>query len=604
MYQALQHLLRGRLCHLGCGMPYVQSGSFLQACKRGLLAYVLLSVSHSAYAQSLSTLPPQQAAEEGLRRQEDRARELQQQIEPHADVLVPRAAPAISTELPDETPCFVIQEIRFEGPDASRFGWLAKEAHPYLGRCLGVTGLRRIADALDAKLIEWGYVTSKVSLPQQNLSDGILDVRLHVGRVAGVSVLTADKARTPDEAWGTWRNAFPVSAGDILNVRDLEQGVEQMKRLPSQTVATELEPGAEADTSNVHILRQAGTVADRIRGGITLDNSGGETLGRTQLSAHLSHDNLLGLNDILSLSANTNAEKVAPNRRSQSLAFNYSLPWGYNTFTLSRNYSRFAQIVQGTTVRFLSSGSSEGADLRWHRTMLRTSAAKFGVFAAVGTRRARSFLDDVELIVQRRRTSNIETGVTYKQLIDGASVELELGYRRGMPWRNAQDDLPTAAQGGPTLRPKIWTLSSAYYQQFKIGDTPLQYSATLRGQHTRDTTLSIDQLAIGSRYTVRGFDGDSVLLAESGYALRNDLSIPVKLIGGVDTSAYIGIDFGRVWGPSAIALVGDQLTGAALGLRGGWKGLQFDLALGTPLHKPDGFRTDNWNAYLSASWAF
>ncbi len=555
-------------------------------------------------AATIAPLSPAQAVEEALRRQEDRARELQQQTQTKSDVLKPQAPVTLSATLPKETPCFVITDIQLTGRDAARFGWLGDASLPYLGQCAGVGGVRRIADALDAKLIELGYVTSRVTLPQQNLKDGVLTFQLHIGRVADIGMLKAGKGQPADDAWGTWRNAFPVSAGDVLNVRDLEQGIEQMKRLPSQMVATELEPGAEPDTSNVRILRQTGSLADRIRGGVTLDNSGGEALGRAQLSSYVSLDNPLGLNDLFSASVSSNAENPDSEHRSQSASFNYSIPWGYNTFTFSKSNSRFAQIVQGTTAHFLSSGHSESADVRWHRTMLRTSSAKTGLYAALGTRRANSFLDDVELIVQRRRTTSFETGITYKQLVGNASLEFELGYRRGMPWQNAQDDLSTAASGGLTTRPTLTTVSAAFSLPFKLGGRSILHTTNIRAQYTRDMTLSVDQFAIGSQYTVRGFDGDGVLLAESGYFVRNEWSTPMHLLDGVDSAAFIGLDFGRVWGPSVATLVGDKLAGAAFGLRGSWKGLQFDLALGTPLYRPDGFRTKRWNPYLSLTYAF
>lgn len=549
---------------------------------------------------SATAQTPAQTIDEGLRRQEDRAR-LLQQMQPKADVLQPQAPHAASAGLPEETPCFVIRQIRLAGADAERFHWLADGARPYLGRCVGVNGLRRIAAAFDAQLIDLGYVTSKVTLPRQNLAHGVLTIHLHGGRVAQVAMVKADEARSPDDGWGTWRNAFPVGSGDVLNVRDIEQGVEQMKRLPSQTVAVQLAPGAEPDTTVVRIVRQSGTLSDRIHGGIALDNSGGQVLGKPQLSSYLSFDNPLGLNDILFLSASSNAERPAADHRSQSFSFNYSIPWDYNTFTFSNSRNRFAQIVQGTTVQFLSSGASETAEVRWHRTMLRTSAAKTGIYAAVSNRRATSFLDDVELIVQRRRTTNIETGITHKQLIGDGSVELELGYRRGMPWQNAQDDLPA---GGATLRPAITLLSGAFGTPFKIGNMPWQYVAILRAQHTRDATLAADQFAIGNRSSVRGFDGDSVLLAESGYFLRNEWSTPVKLINGVDTLAFVGIDYGRVWGQSAAFLAGQKLAGAAFGVRGKWTSLQFDFSVGTPLYKPQDFRSNRWNPYLSLAYAF
>ena len=39
-----------------------------------------------------------------------------------------------------------------------------------------------------------------------------------------------------------WKNAFPIKEGDILNIRRLEQGLEQMKRVSSSDVSMKLLP--------------------------------------------------------------------------------------------------------------------------------------------------------------------------------------------------------------------------------------------------------------------------------------------------------------------------------------------------------------------------
>ncbi|TMS59113.1 ShlB/FhaC/HecB family hemolysin secretion/activation protein, partial [Imbroritus primus] len=217
-----------------------------------------------------------------------------------------------------------------------------------------------------------------------------------------------------------------------------------------------------------------------------------------------------------------------------------------------------------------------------------------------------SWLDDVELLVQRRRTTNAELGVTYRQLFGDATLDMEAGIRKGVSWFNAQDDLP-AQEGVPTLRPRIVTLSAGYVQPFHIGKQPFRYSGTVRAQFTRDTTLSIDQMAIGSRYTVRGFDGDNVLLAENGYVIRNEWLMPVRigvLPDGFDSALYLGLDAGRVWGRSDAMLAGRWLAGAALGLRTGWRGWQADIAIAAPLYYPKGFRTRGWSPYLSLTYGF
>lgn len=585
--------------------------------KAALVAICLLAslqmVPVRAVAQSIGiatdTLPVERAGEEGLRRQEERQREAQQKLENRSSVLKPTQKAEVITDFPDEIPCFVIHEIEFIGPDAHWFNWLQETVSPFSSRCIGAAGLARIAEVLDAELIQAGYATTRVSLPEQNLRTGKISIRMHVGRIAEVRAArkkqnSIGKNESPDNAWGTWWTAFPLGSGDILNIRALEQGVEQMQRLPSQSVSTRIEPGTEPDTSVVVIERSAGAFSDRLRGGFTLDNSGSKSLGRTQFSSYLALDNALGLNDILSLTASTNAQNPGADHRSQSLAASYSIPFGYSTVSLSKSHTRFAQNVQGTTARFLSSGESMSDEIRLHHIVARTSSAKLGAYAALSARRAKSFLDDVELIVQRRRTTNVETGITYRQLIGRANFDLELGYRRGMPWRDAQEDYPSDLANGLTLRPRIWSLSLSYGQPLSFGTRTFQYNATLRAQHTANTTLSVDQIAIGGRYSVRGFDGDAVLLAENGFYLRNDFFMPVQLAGGIDGQAYLGLDIGRVWGPSDINIVGNKLAGAAIGLRARWKALQVDVALGTPLYKPPGFRTRHVNPYVALTYAY
>lgn len=575
------------------------------------LGLATFSAADLACAQALAAEPGAAQAQEALRRQEERSRQQQEALTPHADALKPTANGVRAPKLPDEQPCFVIRDIVLTGPDARRFGWLAASTEPFANRCIGTQGLSAIASYLDAQLIELGYVTSRVSLPGQNLASGRLEFRLDAGRIAQVRMVRAgDQQRIDDDRWGAWANAFPTAEGRLLSARDLEQGVEQMKRLPSQSVTTLLEPGAMPGTSNLVIAREAGELKDRLRGGVTLDNSGSPTLGRTQFSASLSLDNLLGLNDIGSLSLNTNAEQPRPDRRSQSYSASYGIPFGYSTFSLSASHSRFAQIVQLPSLPHLSHGESDSAEVKWQHIAVRTASAKAGVYASLSQRRASSFLDDTELTTQRRRTTFFETGVSFKRLFEGNfSFEMEAGHRRGVPWLSAQDDLPSdlacdLSCGAPlTLRPRISTLNASLALPFKAV-LPWQYSLSLRAQHTSDHTLSVDQLAIGNRSTVRGFDGDSVLLAENGWTLRNELSTPLQLFEGIESQFYAGLDAGRVWGPSGANLLGHTLVGAAIGMRGRFKAVQFDLALAGPISMPEGFMTGRLNVYASATYGF
>lgn len=103
---------------------------------------------------------------------------------------------------------------------------------------------------------------------------------------------------------------------------------------------------------------------------------------------------------------------------------------------------------------------------------------------------------------------------------------------------------------------------------------------------------------------MRGFDGESTLLAERGWYWRNELSAPLSLGVAGNAEAFVGLDTGHVSGPSAQYLVGQSLTGAAIGLRGAWRNLSYEVFVATPVKKPEHFRTSHTNLALSLAYSF
>jgi len=82
---------------------------------------------------------------------------------------------------------------------------------------------------MNRALMSRGFSTSRVAVPEQNLSSGELRLVLLVGYIHVVRF--ADGSDTV-----YWKNLFPFRAGDVLNVRDIEQA----KRLPSQDISVRL----------------------------------------------------------------------------------------------------------------------------------------------------------------------------------------------------------------------------------------------------------------------------------------------------------------------------------------------------------------------------
>jgi hemolysin activation/secretion protein len=152
---------------------------------------------------------------------------------------------------------------------------------------------------------------------------------------------------------------------------------------------------------------------------------------------------------------------------------------------------------------------------------------------------------------------------------------------------------------------RLWLLDANLSWPFDLGNQRWLYQGTLRRQWHRDPLTPQDRFSVGGRYTVRGFDGVTVLSAESGVLLRNDLS---TAFGVAPYRLYAGVDWGRVGGPSAEFLRGRELIGGVLGLRANWKTgpaqTQLDLFVGKPLKKPVGFQTAQSVSGFSLSTQF
>jgi hemolysin activation/secretion protein len=195
--------------------------------RQSLILFFFLGVVTAAHAAE-----PLDSLFEEFRRRDMQEDELRREREKAPDVRLQESVPEISTDLPKDTVCFTIDRIELDGlPEY--FSWAQTLVDRYLGLCIGREGINRLLRLLQREFLARGFVTTRVYLPPQELVTATLRFTVVPGKVK--TVRFAD-----DDPSGTWTTAFPLRSGDLLNLRDLEQGLEQMKRLPSQDIEMEI----------------------------------------------------------------------------------------------------------------------------------------------------------------------------------------------------------------------------------------------------------------------------------------------------------------------------------------------------------------------------
>ena len=608
-----------------------QTKTWLQRCA------ILAFLTHSFSVSAANINPSDTAVQEQLRQQE-RLNLLRQQQEIKPDARgageqLKNAVPIATDIIPDyETPCFTINQIELIVDSANQFKFALNEvlssstqpkAKPILGSCLGVIGINAVMTRVQNAIIAKGYVTTRVLAAPQDLKTGTLLLTVIPGRVNAVR-FTPDSSKRAN-AW----NAVSMRRGDILNLRDIEQALENFKRVPTAEADIQVEPasaGTEMQTakavgespqstqpglSDVVIRYQQRPVPFRIS--FNLDDSGANSTGKYQAGTTLSGDNLLTLNDLFYVNFNHDlGGGDSGNRGNDGYTAHYSLPWDYWLFSTTTSSNDYHQTVVGATQNYVYSGSSQNAEIKVSRLLFRNSFNKTNLSLRGFMRKSNNFIDDTEVQVQRRRTAGWELGLNQSWYLGQNVLDYNLAYRRGT---GAEDALPAPEQNFDegTSRMKMLVgdlnLTVPFALNAPWGKQALQYSANLRGQANYTPLTPQDRFSIGSRFTVRGFDGQQTLIADNGWLIRNELIAPIASSG---QAVYWGLDYGEVGGQSSVNLIGKTLAGTVIGLRGNGQftglkslsGLNYDVFLGKPISKPNGFVTHDTTAGFNMSWSY
>ena len=580
-----------------------------------ILSYLLPSVTR---AQTPLTNPAAIATQEQLRQQErERVQRQQQELRPDVRLSTPITSITETQEgedneiLPlDETPCFNIRSISLIGEASERFQWLLNHVDHTangtddiaIGHCLGTHGINVVLHRLQIALTQQGWVTTRVLVQPQELTSGDLQISVLPGRLGEIRLAPNAQGKIPEHV--NLSAAFPSQSGDILNLYELEQGLENLRRVP--TVDAELSIALrQAESTNPKITTADVIVSWRqrmpFRLSLAADDSGVSSTGKYQGTTTLSYDNPFALNDLLYASYTRDlGGRDSGKRGLHASSAYYSIPFGFWLLSFNANDSQYYQTVAGANQNIVYAGASQNGEIKLSRLVYRDAYRKSTVSIKSWVRASQNYIDDTEVRVQRRRTAGWELGLNHREFIGSSTLDLSLNQRQGSGAFGARR-APEELFDEGTSRMRLTTTDIQLTTPFSLANQSLRYVGNVRAQWNQTLLVAQDRFLIGGRYSVRGFDGTNLLTADRGWLIRNEMALA---LGSSGHETYIGIDHGEVSGRNSKKLIGTYLTGAVWGLRGSIKGLSYDLFVGSPLSKPDGFKTSHITTGFNLNWSY
>ncbi|QWA10025.1 ShlB/FhaC/HecB family hemolysin secretion/activation protein [Sodalis ligni] len=492
---------------------------------------------------------------------------------------IPLTAPPARRAAPGG-PCFHLNTILLLGADTMPEPVRQRLTSPYLRQCAGLSQINLLVKQVSDWYIAQGYITSRAFLTGQDLSGGTLRLTVMEGRLQDIRLENHDARLL--------HMAFPGLKGKILNLRDIEQGMEQINRLRRDPVQIDIQPGSRPGYSVVNLTAAR---EQSLRLNVGFDNSGQKSTGVGQLNTALTLNNPLGLADQWFLNASRSSGFVS-DRNARSVQAGFSLPYGYWLLDYSYSYSDYLNTLYQQGYDWRSAGDSQAHRLSLSRVVFRNGNMKTGLMLALTHRISRNNLNDTRLDSSSYELTSLTAGVNHSQKLWGGYATLSPFVSRGMPWLGAGNDYQ--ADGQPAIDFTKWGATASYYLPLAGNFT---YLTSLSGQWTADRLYGAERMTLGGESSVRGFK-EQYLSGDNGGYWRNEIDRPLRVLPVLgDIGALAALDAGYLRHDRQDINSAGTLWGAAVGLSSSNRYFVSQFTVGWPLGYPRSLAPDRVSVY-------
>lgn len=507
--------------------------------------------------------------------------------------------PNIDQITTNENPCFVINQLHLDLPDTinntdkryyqGSIRQLTTGQNNILGQCIGQRGLAQINDSIQNQLLKQGYITTQASIPPQELNTGILHIRITAGKVGDIRLGKANSKNIHIN------NAIVSQPDDILNLKDIETSLENLRRPNSVNSTIDIVPSDRARDDYAYSdlivhYQQNNPLSLQF----SIDDSGSTDTGKYQGSLSATVDNPLNFNDILNLSFTHSIDpwnNTETDTNNNNLYASYLIPFRQWQLNLSHSRYNFQQTLAGLNDDIIYSGKSNQTKINLERLLHRNRTSQTWLDIGGYHKCSKNYFDKEEIEVQRKQTSGWTLALKHNRQTNFGNINAEIGYRKGTGAFSAIPS-PESYISNAQSQPSILTANLQLNYPFQLGQGDYHYKMNWQGQYTKDELTSQDRFAIGGRYSIKGTNDEKSLSGENGILLQQELARTFALNNKIALQPYLTFDQGVVGGASTHYLSGTQLVGTSVRLRIFSDNLSLDGFVGKSIKAPEHIGND------------
>ncbi|AIN17380.1 hemolysin secretion/activation ShlB/FhaC/HecB family protein [Yersinia rochesterensis] len=497
--------------------------------KRTALCFLL---STGAYANTTPGMDIPSPINESRQNLQNSSNEINQLIEerrqphakqPEAEINTPKNS---APELEDNAQCLPISGVYVQGITLLTSTDLESlSAIP--DQCINSAHVNLLARELTQLYLSSGYIMARIRfIPPDD--EGELGLDVTEGFIESIE---SDDPELNSET------IFPNMLGHPLNIKQLDQNLDQANRLPSNKITVDILPGSESGGS---ILKISNTRSKPWHLTASLDNYGNKNTGKWLSRNTFSFDNPFGLSDSISLNISSTTDNPQKNY-SRAYSLFYSVPYGALTLSGFASYSEYLYPVQLQFNTIELQGKTQQHGLRSDYVFYRDQDQINGLSAQLTYKQAENYFNDQKIAVSSPTLTIFELGVNHLHILPTGIFNVNLSIEQGLSWLGADQNLSASYQDSQFTKTKATITSNQY---FKLFDDFYLFSHQFYGQYTHDRLPGVEWLSVTDSNAVRGFSRNT-LSADKGWYLQNTLSRNFSL-GNTTITPRLGADIGRI----------------------------------------------------------
>ena len=523
-------------------------------------------------------------------------KELPKPEPPVPSILPP--APVPERRGPISTVKVYVREIRILGSTVFTAQELAQVTDPYLNREITSEDIESLRLALTLLYVKRGYSTSGTLVPDQAIVDGLLTLQVVEGTLSRINV--------EGNYW--FRSIYFTSrlqrdAGPPVNVNALQQRLQLFQTDPRiGRINAELRPGETRGESVLNVR-----VAERrpIKGWLEYNNFAAPGVGSNRVMGTIVDENLLGFGDRVSVQygqsfgtdVNAHGSGINPN-----LNVNYVIPFTPYDTTFAVDYRRTDFTVIDSSVKALDiNGKFEAIGFILRQPVFRTLSQEFALALTGHSESFRTSLLGSPFEFQAGSTNGLSQvsvlrfAQEYVHRTQDQVISAQSRMSFGLPVLGA-----TVNNGPDQATGEFFSWLGQTQLVRRLNPTRVTLLARADLQLANKHLFIIEQLAVGGRYSVRGYREFSQL-GDNAFLGSLEARIPVYTSAIGEELLYLVpfFDYGRAWNTNTVVNPSlEWLASVGVGtIWNFWRGSRFELYWGQRLNPPTEAKHTNLQDY-------